>query len=497
VVGNDKRGLMARTGHAARVFLVALAGLLVAVQAAARPYSEDSFEHERGTPFYETAFTGLLIWAAGLVLLMGLGMLLSKLTLATATKPPASADGHAQGGEKLLRQVYRVVLWVCCAYYYISLPIVVIVVFAAGGGIIYGFIALGRIPIKLVLVVGFLTVVTMWSVVKSIFVRPSNADPGERLNVEEHPKFRALLQEVAERIGTRPVDRVYLTPGTDVAVFERGGLFAQLTGRTERCLVLGVGVLEGFSIGAFKAVLAHEYGHFRNEDTAGGGFALAVRRSVLSMAVALAQNGAAAWYNPAWLFVNGFHKVFARISQGASRLQEILADRWSAFSYGAEAFKQGLEHVIERSIRFDAHAQVALAEVIENKVSLANLYQYRVKGKTPADKEIKKAIKEALNAEPSPYDSHPSPAERFALVDALPKAKLSPTPDDELDAWELFADRKALEKKMTRKIREAVEINHGVIIPGSKPKTAKSKAEAAAASESPDADSTGSAPTNE
>jgi Zn-dependent protease with chaperone function len=458
-------------------FLAALTCFLVSVQSVARPYSADSSNTtERDTPLFETAFTGLLVWACGLVLLLGLGMILSKLTLATAAKPPTSAEAHVQGMERFLRQTYRLVLWVCCAYYYISLPIVALVVLGAGGGIIYGFLALGQIPIKLVLVVGFFTVVSIWSVIKSIFVSTSSKDPGEKIDITSHPKFQTVLLEVAKRIGTRPVDRVYLTPTTDVAVFERGGLFEQLTGRTERCLVLGVGVLDGFPIGAFKAVLAHEYGHFRNEDTAGGGFALAVRRSILLMAISLAQSGAATWYNPAWLFVSGFHKVFARISQGASRLQEILADRWAAFGYGADAFKQGLTHVIERSIRFDAHTQIALAEVIESKVALTNLYRYEVKGERPPEKQIKKAIKEVLTAEPSPYDSHPSPAERFALIAALPKCKLDTTPDDELDAWELFADRKALEKQMTRKIREAVETNHGVYIPAAKPKTAKTKA---------------------
>ena len=49
-------------------------------------------------------------------------------------------------------------------------------------------------------------------------------------------------------------------------------------------------------------------------------------------------SGAAGWYNPAWLFVNGFFRVFLRVSQGASRLQEVMADRWAAFCYGSEAF---------------------------------------------------------------------------------------------------------------------------------------------------------------
>src|SRR4029079_11659575 len=168
---------------------------------------------------------------------------------------------------------------------------------------------------------------------------------------------------------------VYLTPGTDLAVFERGGMLRQLRGNTERCLILGVGVLDGLELAPFKAILAHEYGHFSNQDTAGGGFALAVRRSLFTMAHHLAAGGAATWYNPAWWFVNGFHRVFLRISQGASRLQEVLADRWAAFTYGAAAFERGLRHVIERSVYFDAHADAALGKAIQTKIPLANLYQ--------------------------------------------------------------------------------------------------------------------------
>jgi Zn-dependent protease with chaperone function len=440
-------------------------------------YTSLMAQYEQAMPVHErygmTMLYGFLGWLAGLVTLLGLGGLLSKLTLRVATAVPKSADENATGADRWLRRIYGVVLWACCAYYYISLPIVMSIVLFAGGGIIYGFIALGRIPIKLVLVVAIFTLISLWAMLKSIFFRPKEGEPGDKLDLAEHPKLRAVLEEVAGRIGTRPVDNVYMTPTTEVGVFERGGLLRQLTGRTERCLVLGAGVLDGFPIGAFKAVLAHEYGHFHNEDTAGGGFALAVRRSVFAMALSLAKGGAAGWYNPAWLFVSGFHKIFLRISQGASRLQEVLADRWAAFAYGAEAFTKGLTHVIERSIRFDLHTQVALVEVIEQKRALANLYRYRVRGKTPAEKEIEKAIEEAIHAEPSPYDSHPSPVDRFAWVDALPKRAIESSPDDTLEVWALFGDRAKLEKQMTRKIREAVAMNHGVVIPAGKPKKAK------------------------
>src|SRR2546425_8822909 len=95
--------------------------------------------------------------------------------------------------------------------------------------------------------------------------------------------FRSVLDEVAQRVGTRPVDNVYMTPGAQVAVMERGrSMLARARGRAERCLILGAAALEGMRLGPFKAILAHEYGHFSNRDTAGGGVALAGGRSLFA-----------------------------------------------------------------------------------------------------------------------------------------------------------------------------------------------------------------------
>jgi Zn-dependent protease with chaperone function len=285
-------------------------------------------------------------------------------------------------------------------------------------------------------------------------------DPGERLDLAHHPLLRQLLDRVAERIGTRPVDDVFLTPGTEIAVMERGGVQRQLTGGARRCLILGIGVLDGMTVGQLKAILAHEYGHFSNRDTAGGGVALSVRRSIVTMTIHLVQGGAAAWYNPAWWFVRGFYALFLRISQGASRLQEILADRWAAFAYGSAAFAAGLTHVIEASVRFDVNANAAVREALDKARPLPNLYTYRSPDVSDAA-HIQQQIDEAMRAEPSPYDSHPAPAQRLAWVGAL-DAPGEPDARDGDDAWTLLNDREALEKHMTAQVRESVTAEHGI-----------------------------------
>jgi Zn-dependent protease with chaperone function len=209
-----------------------------------------------------------------------------------------------------------------------------------------------------------------------------------------------------------------------------------------------------------KSVLAHEHGHFHNEDTAGGGFALAVRRSLFAMALGLARGGVAAWYNPAWLFLRGFHRVFLVVSQGASRLQEVLADRWAVQAYGSEAFERGLRHVIRRSALFDAHANATLKEVVNAKQPLLNLYTYK-----PQEKEdVAQAIEDALHAKPSAYDSHPSPQERFDAARALAVPAPEAGPDDDAPAWSLFSDRRKLEEQMTDEIRASVLTKLGVQI---------------------------------
>jgi len=412
------------------------------------------------TPFHvrwwKPVTIALAIWFACFALLLGAGVILSRIALRAAREAPEDLSANATGLGARLRRVYGTVLFLSSVFYYVSVPVVIALVLLLGGGLIYATFALGHIPIKLVIIAVVLVFVTIASIVKSLFVRVADDDPGMRLDLRKHPSLRALLDEVAARIGTRAVDNVYLTPATEVAVMERRKT-------KERCLILGVAGLDGLAIRPLKAVLGHEYGHFTNRDTAGGAFALSVRNSVSATAYGLATGGAAAWYNPAWLFVNGFHRVFLRISEGASRLQEVLADRWAVFAYGADAFEAGLRHVVTRGVHFDAHVGATLKEVVDGQLPLTNLYTYQPA--KPGD-DVDAAIEEALQRQSSAYDSHPSPAERFALVHALPRHGTAPDVGDDAPAWSLFDDALELQRAMTAQVRDNVKANYGIEIAG-------------------------------
>jgi len=405
-----------------------------------------------------------LTWVATLALLFLLGSLLSAAALRAARRVPRETGGRARGLDLALRQLYRGVIGTCCLYYYVSQPLLILLVLALTAGLVYLMFMARHLPIKLILILLGGAAVTVYSILRSLFVRGRAGDPGVKVPADGEPRLRAVLDEVAGRVGTRTVTNVYLTPGTEIAVMERGGAWTRMGRGSERCLILGIGALDGLRLRPLKAILAHEYGHFSNRDTAGGGMALAVRRSLMTSAYGLANGGASNWFNPAWIFLNLFNAVFLRVSQGASRLQEVLADRWAASCYGAPAFRQGLSHVIDRSIRFGAHTNSVLSEVIERKSALGNLYTYQpASGLNEA--EVQTAVEAAMTREPSPYDSHPRPVDRFAWVEALEVTDEPPTAQDDMPAWGLFDDREAVERFFTDLVRKNIYRQHHVDIP--------------------------------
>jgi Zn-dependent protease with chaperone function len=403
------------------------------------------------------------LWVGTLATLLIAGWSLSRATLAQVAQQPTEAA--VRPGERRLRRVYRGLLWCAGAFYYASLPLLAVAVLAATGGVILAVVAFGFIAVKLFVILAIVGFGSLVAIGRSLFVRVRAADPGLALDLAGNPKVRAVLDEVASRVGAAPVDRVFITPFTEVAVFDRGSLGAQLRGRGERCLILGAGVLEGMRVRALKSVLAHEYGHFKNEDTAGGGLALSVRRSLTAMTYALVAQRVASNLNVAWWFVKGFSRAFYGISQGASRLQEVLADRAAAFAYGSAAFEEGLRHVITRTVRFDAHVNATLEEVIKSRAPLPNLYAFAPERPAPEDK-LDNAVGRALERAPSPYDSHPRPEDRLEWVRALGCEGGEPGPDDDAEAWSLFADRAAVEGAMTAEVRVRLRANKGIEVSG-------------------------------
>ncbi len=396
-------------------------------------------------------------WLAGMALLFLLGLLLSALTLAAVKRPPRGEAFRIGAGERIVRGLYSVVIGLTSAYFYLSLPVLAAIVIIGAGGFIWLMLRSGRVNLYLLAVVGLAGFYTVAAIVWSIFTRLREGEPGRLLPRDESPRLWATAEEIAGRVGTRPVDAIYVTPGVEIAVTERGGALRKLRGQGQRCLIVGLGALPGMTQAEFSAILAHEYGHFSNRDTAGGNLAQQVQASMRHMAYRLANRGLARWYNPAWLFVNGFNRVFLRVTLGASRLQEILADRYAAVAYGVRNFADGLTRIVRLDLAFDAQVnrEVKLATAAGRE--LHNLYVLPPL-EVPGEREaLDKRLNEIMSRPTSPYDSHPAVSERIRLLQPL-QGRYD-VGGEQAPVWGLFDNPDALQAEMTALVQKNVAAN--------------------------------------
>ncbi len=387
------------------------------------------------------------VWATSLALLFLCGAILSRLTLSAVARTQSTGAFQINGLERVIRTLYRIVIGITSAYYYVSVPFLLIIVAAAAAGFIYFWFQIGQIPVKLVLFVALGALFTLYAIVRSLFARAASGNPGRPLSREEAPKLWDVTDAVAAKVKTRPIQDIFIVPGADIAVLERGRIWQKLRGGGRRCLILGLAAIPGLTLGPFKSILAHEYGHFSHRDTAGGNLAHQTNRSLHTMAINLISGGLAKWYNPAWWFVRGYNSVYLRVTLGASRLQEILADRIAALSYGAKNFIDGLTRIIRNDLEFDMQLKQAFESDRKAFLDMRNLYSFPLSDAKTQKEELEEAFAKIISSQSSAFDSHPAPQERFALVEKL--VVPDPEDDDTEEVKDLLPALDGLQEDMT------------------------------------------------
>jgi len=393
-------------------------------------------------------FSGIIGgWMVGLGLLFLMGLCLSLATLRSV----AASDPNVvlSNGERRLRKIYSGVVNIAGIYYYISLPIVLVIVVSLCAGIFIAILSAGFIMIKLTAILAIGAIMTIVAMVRSLFLKPSKVEPGRPLRPEEAPGLWALAKEVARDVDTRPIDEIRITEGTDLAVYERGSWQAKMRDQAKRVLILGIGIVEGFKQDQLRSVLAHEYGHFSHRDTAGGDIALRVRQDMMNFYLAMYKAGQATKLNAAFHFLRVYNFIFRRISHGATRLQEVLADRIAAQTYGALAFEGGLTHVIRRRFEFEHVANTEIKEVLKSREPLRSIYEPAVGKLDTVDAQFKTVMERPTTDD----DTHPSPKDRFRFVATVTSI---PRPASDAEVWDLFADREAIKREMIQKVEQHI-----------------------------------------
>lgn len=92
-------------------------------------------------------------------------------------------------------------------------------------------------------------------------VRRPGTDGLIELRLDEHPALLTLIYDVADEVNAPRPHRVFLSPEVNAAVFyERSA--KELLFPTRKNLMIGIGLVNIVTMDEFRAVLAHEFGHF-------------------------------------------------------------------------------------------------------------------------------------------------------------------------------------------------------------------------------------------
>ena len=394
-------------------------------------------------PFAWALFAFVASWAVGAITLNIVGKIYSRRTLAMVEK--VKANTRTTPEEAQLRAQYAKLIDVAALYYYFTLPAVAGGIVLAAGSLIYFFLWIGFLPTKIMLIAIVGTVIGLGKMLMSLFSTHGERELGRPLKVQEAPELFRLAHEVAQTIGTRPINEIRIVPGSDCCVYEDGDAKQKAKDKTRRVFVFGAALVPGMRLNALRAILAHEYGHFAHRDTAGAEVALKMQQRLQKYLISLYLNGNSENSVPV-LMLRGYASMFRRISFGACRLQEILADRVAVACYGPAAFQEGLVHVIRRSLEFDetTHRRLHTATMYHGEAE--NLYGAHLHNTTVSSPELKEALAEALSRPTTEHDSHPSPTERFRLAARIPFSRQLP-PDGMV--WDLFNDHGQLFGEMS------------------------------------------------
>ena len=257
--------------------------------------------------------------------------------------------------------------------------------------------------------------------------------PGPELTSEKHPKLFRELRLIASAMKQSMPAHVYLTAEMNAWVSHRGGVMGI---GSRRVMGLGLPLLKILSVSELRAVLAHEFAHYRGGDTA---LAPWVYKTRTALTRTLDNLGSGIIQIPFVLY----SRLFLRITHAVSRQEEYAADARAAQFVGISAIGSSLQKIHWATIAFDAYWKTELAPILSAgfRPPIADGFSEFLSSEQIAQGTAEILAEELSNSSHDPYDTHPSLKER---IEALGRDR-NPARDDGTNAISLLSFSPAIE----------------------------------------------------
>lgn len=331
---------------------------------------------------------------------------------------------------------------------------------------VYGLLTISKLPrVPIGILVGLAVValgtgIAIFVGLYYLFFPAKRKTLGVAVPRSEQARLWNLTDGVAREIVSKPVDKIMITPDPGIGVYLEGNIFKTILGGGSRVLEIGIPSIHGLKLDEFKAILAHEYGHFSNRDTQWSTFTFAMGNSLLSTLRSTpgpTQNDKeqGGWItlitslNPAYWILLLYVNLYFRVTSGFSRIREVMADIRSMELYGGGAFGKGLLKVAVNDGIFSESIQAKyVPDLLKKGKTIPNFSKMMdVVYQSVDEKTIEEFKSELLSksAAHGIYDSHPALktridyAKKFDQKDGREDEPLASVFDD----WEKINERVA------------------------------------------------------
>lgn len=262
--------------------------------------------------------------------------------------------------------------------------------------------------------------------------------PGPQLKSDKYPKLFEELQTVAQATNQAMPAEVYLVPAVNAWVMQRGGIMGF---GSRRVMGLGLPLMRALTRSQFRAVLAHEFGHYHGGDTKIGPW---IHKTRGTIGRTLASLGRGSWLQAPFRW---YGNMFLRVTHAISRRQEFIADELAARTIGAAPLADGLRNVHKVAPAFDYYWRSEYAPVLNAGFlpPLSEGFGQFVNSRNVAEKMDQHLEAQLTNHKANPYDTHPPLKDRIAAVAGLPAG---PALSEDLPAVSLLEDIPGLEREL-------------------------------------------------
>ncbi|MBL7746870.1 MAG: M48 family metalloprotease, partial [Chitinophagaceae bacterium] len=303
---------------------------------------------------------------------------------------------------------------------------------------------------------------------------------------DEQPALFGFIRQLTKDTQTHFPRRIYLSADVNACVFYDSSFWSMFF-PVKKNLQIGLGLVNSVNVSEFKAVMAHEFGHFSQRSMKLGSFVYNVNKIIYNM---LFDNKGYAGFLQSWASIDGIFAIFASITagiaqgiqailrgmyglinkkyMGLSRQMEFHADAVAASVSGSHSLGTALKRIELAASCYDITLQKCDDFFKQNKIShniypkqklvlqkIAEEYKLPLQNGLPqiSDEFFKNSNTSRINFKDQ-WASHPSTEDRITHLEEL----AIPAEIMEESAWVLFTNKEQLQQQLTQKIYEAVQL---------------------------------------